>query len=86
MKIKTVRVTARQLFNNPFEGYSNYTCEVTLEAALTPGDICDAVVKKLQIDADYYVAQHRQQFIDKLTTIRAAIEEKPANATSDLPF
>ena len=73
MKITRISVTARHLFQNRQESYSNFSVGVTLDAELHDGDRVDQAIKQLQIEADCYITNHRTQIEDRLTATARAL-------------
>lgn len=72
MKIVRVSVHSGHVFNNPTENYSNFNIGLTIEAELHDGDLPEAIIHSLQIQADALVQQHRQQIIDARTIAQQA--------------
>ena len=76
MEVKTIRVTAGRTFNHPFEQYSNLRPEVTLEAALEPGEDPRNATKALQATAEGLVEDHKANLLKSIHELQELTEKQ----------
>jgi hypothetical protein len=78
MKIHNIHVSAGRTFNHPFEQYSNFRCDVQLQAGLEPDEDPVAATQALQAQVEKIAEDHKQDLlknIRKLQEISRANEE-----------
>ena len=78
MKISNVHVSAGRTFNHPFEQYSNFRCDVQLQAHVEDGEDPIAATHELQATVEKIAEDHKQDLlknIRKLQEIARANEE-----------
>ena len=66
MKITNIIVRAGRTFNHPHEQYSNLKPEVELRAELAEGDDHQACARKLQLQAEGLVEDHKQGLLKSI--------------------
>lgn len=71
-----ITVSAGRTFNHPYESYSNLRPNVTIEAALDPGEDVDAAIKSLQAKAEGLVEDHKQAMLRSIEELRDLTERQ----------
>lgn len=66
MKISNIHVSAGRTFNHPFEQYSNFRCDVQLQAGLEPDEDPIKAVQDLQAQVEKIAEDHKQDLLKNI--------------------
>jgi len=91
MKIHNIHVSAGRTFNHPFEQYSNFRCDVQLQAGLEPDEDPMKATQELQATVEKIAEDHKQDMLKNIRQLEkisrcndeiSALEERMAQADS----
>lgn len=66
MKIDHVHVSAGRTFNHPFEQYSNFRCDVQLQARIEDGEDPMMATQSLQATVEKIAEDHKQDLLKNI--------------------
>ena len=66
MKIYKVHVSAGRTFNHPFEQYSNFRCDVQLQAEIEDGEDPVITTQALQAQVEKITEDHKQDLLKNI--------------------
>lgn len=66
MKIDNIHVSAGRTFNHPFEQYSNFRCDVQLQARLEDGEDPMKATQELQATVEKITEDHKQDLLKNI--------------------
>lgn len=76
MKVTEIVVSAGRVFSHPFESYSNLKPQITLKAALDPGEDPATAVKALQAQAEGLVEDHKRNLLSSIRELHRLTERQ----------
>lgn len=91
MKIHNIHVSAGRTFNHPFEQYSNFRCDVQLQAGLEPDEDPMKATQELQATVEKIAEDHKQDMLKNIRQLEkisrcneeiSALEERMQQADS----
>ena len=66
MKISNIHVSAGRTFNHPFEQYSNFRCDVQLQAHIEEGEDPIEATHALQAQVEKIAEDHKQDLLKNI--------------------